>query len=38
MDTTGIVVIAIAVVFMGIIGGLAFYANRPEKSEKDKAR
>jgi hypothetical protein len=37
MDTTSIVVIAIAVVFMGIIGGLALYANRPEKNDKDKA-
>jgi hypothetical protein len=34
MDTTAIVVIALAVVFMGIIGGLVLYANR-EPKEKD---
>jgi hypothetical protein len=40
MDTTSIVVIAIAVVFMGIIGALALYANRPDdkKGENEKGR
>jgi hypothetical protein len=33
MDTTAIVVIAVAVVFMGIIGGLVLYSNRAPKGE-----
>jgi hypothetical protein len=40
MDTTSIVVIAVAVVFMGIIGALALYANKPDdkKGENEKGR
>jgi hypothetical protein len=31
MDTTSVIVIAFAVVFMGIIGGLVLYSRRPPK-------
>jgi len=35
MDTTAIIVAIVAVVFMGIMGGLIIYSNTPEK-KKDK--